>query len=113
MTLIEYVVSHIVNLIKIDSIMTLTLTAVFSILALNGTISPEVFMSVYTVIVGFYFGKKKGENKAEVEIKEKDTSTIKEETSTIPTETSTSTVDISTKPVNTPTVQKEDEYHEE
>ena len=106
MTLIEYVVSHIVNLIKIDSLMTLTLTAVFSILALNGTISAEVFMGVYTVIVGFYFGTKNGKNKAETEIKEKDTSTI-------PADTSTSTVDTSTKPINTPTVQKEDEYHEE
>lgn len=113
MTLLEYVVSHIVNLIKIDSLMTLTLTAVFSILALNGTISAEVFMGVYTVIVGFYFGTKNGKNKAETEIKEKDTSTVKEETSTIPAETSTSTVDTSTKPTNTPTVQKEDEYHEE
>lgn len=106
MTLLEYVVSHIVNLIKIDSLMTLTLTAVFSILALNGTISAEVFMGVYTVIVGFYFGTKNGKNKAETEIKEK-------ETSTVPAETSTSTVDTSTKPTNTPTVQKEDEYHEE
>lgn len=106
MTLLEYVVSHIVNLIKIDSLMTLTLTAVFSILALNGTISAEVFMGVYTVIIGFYFGTKNGKNKAETEIKEKDTSTI-------PADTSTSTVDISTKPINTPTVQKEDEYHEE
>lgn len=99
MTLLEYVVSHIVNLIKIDSLMTLTLTAVFSILALNGTISAEVFMGVYTVIVGFYFGTKNGKNKAENELKEKETETAETaETETVVTET--------------PTVQKEDEYHE-
>lgn len=107
MTLLEYIVSHIVNLIKIDSLMTLTLTAVFSILALNGTISAEVFMGVYTVIVGFYFGTKKGKDKAESELK--GSSEKEQETS----ETVQNVSNPSSTVAENATVQKEDEYHEE
>lgn len=63
MTLKEYVVSHIVNLFfKIASVVTLILTIVFSILALRGSISPEQFMTVFSVIIGFYFGTKQKNN---------------------------------------------------
>ena len=44
------------NLIDVKSIMTLLLTAVFCILALCGVISGQNFQTIFTVIVGFYFG---------------------------------------------------------
>ena len=35
---------------------TLTATLVFSLLTLFGTVSGQQFLTVYTVIIGFYFG---------------------------------------------------------
>lgn len=44
------------KLIDVKSIMTLLLTLVFCILALIGVISGQEFITIFTVIVGFYFG---------------------------------------------------------
>ena len=44
------------KLIDVKSIMTLLLTLVFCILALCGVISGQEFITIFTVIVGFYFG---------------------------------------------------------
>lgn len=44
------------KLIDVKSIITLVLTGVFSFLAVKGKITPELFMTVFTVIVSFYFG---------------------------------------------------------
>lgn len=44
------------KLIDVKSIMTLALTLVFCILALCGIISGGEFLSIFTMIVGFYFG---------------------------------------------------------
>lgn len=52
-------VTRISNLITIKSIVTLILTVVFAILSLRGTITAEVFISVFTIVVGFYFGTQK------------------------------------------------------
>ena len=46
----------IAKLIDVKSIMTLALTLVFCVLALCGTISGGEFLSIFTMIVGFYFG---------------------------------------------------------
>lgn len=43
------------NLLRVKSLVTLALTAVFAFLAVTGTVSQE-FMTIYTMIVGFYFG---------------------------------------------------------
>ncbi len=59
MTIKEYVVSHVVNLIKIKSVVTLALTAAFVILALRGDIAPDQFLAIFTMIIGFYFGTQK------------------------------------------------------
>ncbi len=47
---------RIAALLSVKSIATLVLTIVFAYLALNGQISPEQYMTVYTVIIAFYFG---------------------------------------------------------
>ena len=44
------------NLLTVKSIVTVTLTAVFSTLALRGTISGTEFLTIFTVVIGFYFG---------------------------------------------------------
>lgn len=62
------------KLIDVKSIMTLLLTVVFCILALIDAISAEQFVTIFTVIVGFYFGtqstKKTTETKSDETKKE-------------------------------------------
>ena len=43
------------NLLSVKSLVTLTLTVVFAVMALKGTISQD-FMTVYAVVIAFYFG---------------------------------------------------------
>lgn len=44
------------KLIDVKSIMTLALTAGFVALTCTGEISGEQFLTIFTMIVGFYFG---------------------------------------------------------
>ena len=44
------------KLIDVKSIVTILLTAVFCVLALIHTISAEQFITVFTVVISFYFG---------------------------------------------------------
>ena len=44
------------NLLTVKSIVTVTLTAVFSVLALKEVISGTEFLTIFTVVIGFYFG---------------------------------------------------------
>ena len=49
-------VSHrLTRLLCVKSLVTLSLTAVFAVLALRGEVGQD-FMTVYTVIIAFYFG---------------------------------------------------------
>ena len=47
---------RIAELVNVKSIVTLILTAVFSLLALRGEITPGQFLTVFTVVISFYFG---------------------------------------------------------
>ena len=47
------------KLIDVKSISTLVLTGVFSYLSIIGKISPELFMTIFTVVIGFYYGTQK------------------------------------------------------
>lgn len=44
------------RLISVKSLVTLTLTAVFSYLAIVGKIDGKEFLTIFTVIISFYFG---------------------------------------------------------
>ena len=44
------------KLIDVKSIMTLLLTLVFCVMALCGAIAADQFVTIFMVIVGFYFG---------------------------------------------------------
>lgn len=55
-------------LVKVKSLVTLALTAVFCGLAWRGVVSGEQFMSVFTTVIAFYFGtqtERKGAKKEE------------------------------------------------
>ena len=43
-------------LLAVKSVITVVLTAVFAVLALSGKVSGEQFLTIFTVVVGFYFG---------------------------------------------------------
>ena len=47
---------RVAKLIDVKSIMTLTLTFAFVVLVNRGLIDGDKFMTIFTVIVGFYFG---------------------------------------------------------
>lgn len=55
------------KLIDVKSIVTLALTVAFIILSLRGTIDADQFMTIFTVIISFYFGTQIGKKEAERE----------------------------------------------
>lgn len=57
----------IANLIDVKSIVTLVLTGVFSYLAIIGVIQADQFMTVFTVVISFYFGTQVGKKEKEAE----------------------------------------------
>lgn len=44
------------KLIDVKSIVTIVLTGVFAFLSVTGLISPDQFLTIFTVVIGFYFG---------------------------------------------------------
>ncbi len=44
------------KLLSVKSIVTILLTIVFSFLSINGTINADQFITIFTVIISFYFG---------------------------------------------------------
>ena len=50
------IIDNLGQLVKVKTIVTLILTAVFAILAVRGSINPEQFLTVFTVVISFYFG---------------------------------------------------------
>lgn len=51
------------KLIDVKSIVTLVFTLVFSVLCFKGIIDSEKFISLYTMILAFYFGTQTEKNK--------------------------------------------------
>ena len=51
----ELIKKRFANLLSVKSLVTLCLTVVFAIMAVKGTISQD-FMTIYAVIIAFYFG---------------------------------------------------------
>lgn len=44
------------NLLTVKSIVTIVLTAVFAYLAVAGQVTTDQFLTVFTVVIAFYFG---------------------------------------------------------
>lgn len=55
----DLIKKRLANLLSIKSIVTLLATIVFSVLALRETISGEQFLTIFTVVISFYFGTQK------------------------------------------------------
>ena len=49
------IIKRLGNLLSVKSVVTLVLTAVFAVLSLRGDIDQN-FMTVYAVVIAFYFG---------------------------------------------------------
>ena len=58
------IVERLAKLIDVKSFVTICLTIVFCIMALKGSIGQE-FMTVYTVVIAFYFGTQVAKNNKE------------------------------------------------
>ena len=52
----------IAKLINVKSLVTLILTAVFSYLAIKGKITGQEFLTIFVVIISFYFGTQATKN---------------------------------------------------
>ena len=51
----ENLIKRLTALLSVKSVVTLVLTAVFAYLAITGQVSQD-FMTVYAVVIAFYFG---------------------------------------------------------
>ena len=61
----EALKKNLANLIKVKTIVTLVVMAIFTVLALRGSISADNAMIIISMVVSFYFGtqsEKKGGN---------------------------------------------------
>lgn len=52
----EQLKKRVVNLLSVKSIVTIVLTAVFAYLSVAGHVSTDQFLTVFTVVIAFYFG---------------------------------------------------------
>lgn len=50
------IIKNFANLIKVKTIVTLIVSCVFAVLALNGTLTPDNVMIIVSMVVSFYFG---------------------------------------------------------
>ncbi|CDC73907.1 MULTISPECIES: hypothetical protein [environmental samples] len=52
----ELIKRRLANLLAVKSLVTVMLTAVFAYLAISGHVSTEQYLTVFTVVIAFYFG---------------------------------------------------------
>ena len=67
----KHIYKRLGNLLSVKSLVTLTLTAVFAYMAVTGRISQD-FMTVYAVVIAFYFGTQSQKMQAAVDGKDGD-----------------------------------------
>lgn len=52
----DLIQKRLANLLTVKSIVTVVLTAVFAYLACGGKVSTDQFLTVFSVVIAFYFG---------------------------------------------------------
>ena len=52
----KQLIQNLAGLVKVKTVVTFTVMAVFAVLALRGSIDPENAMIVISMVVSFYFG---------------------------------------------------------
>ena len=62
----EKIIKRLGNLLSVKSIVTLVLTGVFAYMAIVGKISQD-FMTIYAVIIAFYFGTQSQKTQAAID----------------------------------------------
>ena len=62
------ILKRIAKLIDVKSLVTFVLTGVFAYLSIKGVINGEQFLTVFTMVVSFYFGTQTGKREKEEEI---------------------------------------------
>ena len=65
----ELIHKRLANLMSVKSIVTLVLTGVFAYMAVTGNISQD-FMTIYAVIIAFYFGTQSQKAQDAIDAKE-------------------------------------------
>lgn len=64
----EPLIDRLQKLLAVKSIVTLALTIVFCVLCLNGMVGADQFMTVFTVVIAFYFGTQAEKKNAEAPV---------------------------------------------
>ena len=52
----EKIMKRIATLLSVKSVVTIALTAVFTVLALRGDVTGQDFMTIFLMVISFYFG---------------------------------------------------------
>ena len=52
----ERIQERLANLLSVKSLVTVTLTVILAGLSVRGSVSSEQFLTVFTVVISFYFG---------------------------------------------------------
>lgn len=52
----ELLMKRLANLLTIKSLVTIVLTAVFAVLSMRGDITGKEFLTIFAVVIAFYFG---------------------------------------------------------
>ena len=52
----EKILKRMAALMSVKSIVTITLTVVFTVLALRGSVTGQDFMTIFLMVISFYFG---------------------------------------------------------
>ena len=68
----ENIFKKLSNLCSVKSIVTLIATIVFAILSLRESVTSKDFMSIFIMIIGFYFGTQSQKVQDAIEIKGRD-----------------------------------------
>lgn len=58
----EKIQMRLANLLTVKSIVTVVLTAVFAYMTVCGSVSADQFLTVFTVVIAFYFGTQTKKN---------------------------------------------------
>ena len=66
----ELLKKRLANLLCVKSIVTITLTGVFSYMTVTGHVSSDQFLTVFTVVIAFYFGVQAEKRANQLEHKE-------------------------------------------
>lgn len=68
----EKIMKRIAALMSVKSIVTIALTVVFTVLALRGSVTGQDFLTIFLMVISFYFGTQSQKVQEAVEISEQE-----------------------------------------